>query len=103
MRWAITSSTRRDRTAAAPEWRLQGAKQGDRPGSCKGATVGTPVPFEGAKFKWLAANGGHGHRQDAAGLWHQAFNGVQVAFIGLTLKATPTIVTPRCGGTRVSR
>ena len=26
------------------------------PNSCKGATVGTPVPFEGAKFKWLSAN-----------------------------------------------
>ncbi|MEO7547724.1 MAG: bifunctional metallophosphatase/5'-nucleotidase, partial [Ramlibacter sp.] len=23
------------------------------PNSCKGAQVGTPVPFEGAKFKWL--------------------------------------------------
>src|SRR5262245_45300248 len=26
------------------------------PGSCQGAKVGTPVPFEGAKFKWLSAN-----------------------------------------------
>ena len=26
------------------------------PNSCKGAAVGTPVPFEGAKFKWLSAN-----------------------------------------------
>lgn len=24
--------------------------------SCRGATAGTPVPFEGAKFKWLSAN-----------------------------------------------
>ena len=26
------------------------------PSSCQGALVGTPTPFEGAKFKWLSAN-----------------------------------------------
>ena len=26
------------------------------PNSCRGAEVGTPVPFEGAKFQWLSAN-----------------------------------------------
>ena len=26
------------------------------PNSCRGAIAGTPVPFEGAKFKWLSAN-----------------------------------------------
>src|SRR5262245_52107238 len=26
------------------------------PNSCRGADVGTPVPFEGAKFRWLSAN-----------------------------------------------
>ena len=26
------------------------------PNSCRGAAVGTPVPFEGAKFKRLSAN-----------------------------------------------
>lgn len=64
--------------------------------SCKGASVGTPVPFEGAKFKWLAAN----VINNATGkpllpaFGIKTFNGVKVAFIGMTLKATPTIVTP---------
>ncbi len=26
------------------------------PNSCRGDDVGTPVPFEGAKFRWLSAN-----------------------------------------------
>jgi 5'-nucleotidase len=66
------------------------------PNSCKGALVGTPVPFEGAKFKWLSAN----VVATATGktllppYGIKTFNGVQVAFIGMTLKATPTIVTP---------
>ena len=63
--------------------------------SCKGATVGTPVPFEGAKFKWLAANV---VKSDGKTLFPaygiKTFNGVKVAFIGMTLKDTPTIVTP---------
>lgn len=64
--------------------------------SCKGALVGTPVPFEGAKFKWLSAN----VLNTATGktllpaYGVKTFNGVKVAFIGMTLKATPTIVTP---------
>jgi 5'-nucleotidase len=66
------------------------------PNSCKGATVGTPVPFEGAKFKWLSAN----VVQAATGrtllpaYGTKKFNDVNVAFVGMTLKATPTIVTP---------
>ena len=66
------------------------------PNSCKGATVGTPVPFEGAKFKWLSANvmsvSTGKPLLPAYGI--KTFNGVKVAFIGMTLKATPTIVTP---------
>ncbi len=66
------------------------------PNSCKGATVGTPVPFEGAKFKWLSANvvstATGKPLLPAYGI--KTFNGVKVAFIGMTLKATPTIVTP---------
>jgi 5'-nucleotidase len=66
------------------------------PNSCQGALVGTPVPFEGARFKWLSAN------VVAAGTGKpllrpfgiKTFNGVRVAFIGMTLKATPSIVTP---------
>jgi 5'-nucleotidase len=66
------------------------------PGSCKGATAGTPVPFEGAKFKWLSANvittATGRPLLPAYGI--KSFKGVQVAFIGMTLKATPTVVTP---------
>ena len=64
--------------------------------SCKGASVGTPVPFEGAKFKWLSANvvktSDGKTLLPAYGI--KEFNGVKVAFIGMTLKATPSIVTP---------
>jgi 5'-nucleotidase len=66
------------------------------PNSCKGALVGTPVPFEGAKFKWLSAN----VIATATGkpllppYGIKTLNGVKIAFIGMTLKATPTIVTP---------
>jgi 5'-nucleotidase len=77
--------------------RLQngGCKAAD-PNSCKGASVGTPVPFEGAKFKWLSANvvttATGKTLLPAYGI--KTFNGVKVAFIGMTLKATPAIVTP---------
>ena len=66
------------------------------PNSCKGSVTGTPVPFEGAKFKWLSANvvstATGKPLLPAYGV--KTFNGVKVAFIGMTLKATPTIVTP---------
>ncbi|MFY9459334.1 MAG: bifunctional metallophosphatase/5'-nucleotidase [Aquabacterium commune] len=66
------------------------------PNSCRGGQVGTPVPFEGAKFKWLSAN----VTNTATGktllpaYGVKTFNGVKMAFIGMTLKATPSIVTP---------
>ncbi|WP_029527685.1 bifunctional metallophosphatase/5'-nucleotidase [Polaromonas glacialis] len=66
------------------------------PNSCQGAAAGTPVPFEGAKFQWLSANvistATGKPLLPAYGV--KTFNGVKVAFIGMTLKATPTIVTP---------
>jgi 5'-nucleotidase len=64
--------------------------------TCQGGLVGTPVPFEGAKFKFLAAN----VVETATGktlfpsFTIKSYNGVRVGFIGLTLKETPTIVTP---------
>jgi 5'-nucleotidase len=64
---------------------------------CKGATVGTPVPFEGAKFQWLSANviSTASGQPLLAPYGVKAFNHrVRMAFIGLTLKETPTIVTP---------
>jgi 5'-nucleotidase len=66
------------------------------PSSCQGAAVGTPVPFEGASFKFLSAN----VVVTATGktlfvpYGIKVFNGVRVGFIGLTLRETPTIVTP---------
>jgi 5'-nucleotidase len=69
-----------------------GCFTGDR-NTCEGAQVGTPVPFEGAKFQYLAAN-----VYDTStgtifpGYTIKTFNGVKIAFIGLTLKDTPTIV-----------
>jgi len=64
--------------------------------SCQGSLVGTPVPFEGAKFKFLAAN----VIDEATGETFfpaytiKEYEGVKVGFIGVTLKETPTIVTP---------
>jgi 5'-nucleotidase len=66
------------------------------PNTCQGASVGTPVPFEGAKFKFLAAN----VEENATGKTIfppyaiKTFGKARVGFIGMTLKETPTIVTP---------
>jgi 5'-nucleotidase len=64
--------------------------------SCQGAKVGTPVPYEGAKFQWLSANvvvSATGKTLlPAYGI--KRFQGVPVAFIGMTLKDTPAIVIP---------
>jgi 5'-nucleotidase len=66
------------------------------PNSCQGAKVGTPVPFEGARFQWLSANvvvtASGRTLLPAYGV--KRFNGVPVAFVGMTLKDTPGIVTP---------
>ena len=66
------------------------------PSSCKGTLAGTPVPFEGAKFKWLSANvvSSATGRTLLPPYGVKSFNGVKVAFIGMTFKATPTVVTP---------
>jgi 5'-nucleotidase len=68
----------------------------DHANSCKGSEVGTPVPFEGAKFRFLAANvRDRIHRRTLfPGYAIKTFNGIPVAFIGLTLQETPTIVMP---------
>lgn len=62
--------------------------------TCKGAVTGTPVPFEGAKFQYLAANvfDAKSGRTIFPGYAIKRYGGVKVAFIGLTLKDTPTIV-----------
>ena len=64
--------------------------------TCNGAAVGTPVPFEGAKFKFLSAN----VIDNATGkplfpaYGIKTANGLRIAFIGMTLVGTPGIVTP---------
>jgi 5'-nucleotidase len=66
------------------------------PNSCKGVGSSAAGTFDGAKFKWLSAN----VIDKATGrtlfppYGIKTFNGVKVAFIGMTLKGTPGIVTP---------
>jgi len=63
--------------------------------TCKGADVGTPVPFEGAKFQYLAANvfDTSTGKTIFPAYAVKTYHGVKVAFIGLTLKDTPAVVT----------
>ena len=65
--------------------------------TCEGAMVGTPAPFEGAKFQYLAANvfSTATGKTIFPGYAVRTFHGVPVAFIGLTLKDTPTIVVAK--------
>ena len=64
--------------------------------SCKGAAVGTPYPFEGANFNFLAANvvdkTSGKTLFPAYGI--KNFKGNKLAFVGMTLEGTPSIVTP---------
>lgn len=66
------------------------------PNSCKGFGSSAPGTFDGARFKWLSAN----VIETATGrpllpaYGIKSFGGVKVAFIGMTLKGTPGIVTP---------
>jgi 5'-nucleotidase len=66
------------------------------PNSCRGLGSRAPGTFDGARFKWLSANvieTATGHTLlPPYGI--KSFNGVKVAFIGMTLKGTPGIVTP---------
>ena len=66
------------------------------PNSCKGLGSRAPGSFDGARYQWLSAN-----VVDAAtgrtllppyGI--KVFDGVPVAFIGMTLRGTPGIVSP---------
>jgi len=75
---------------AAELLRMQ--KGGCHPGDgCKG-----PQPFKGASFKYLAASTfDAGSGQTIFPSYHvKRFEGIPVAFIGLTLKDTPNIVVP---------
>jgi 5'-nucleotidase len=83
--------------------RLQngGCKIPADPNSCKGFGSANPGTFDGAKFKWLSANVIENATGQTLlpGYGVKSFVGsdgktVQVAFIGMTLKGTPGIVTP---------
>lgn len=66
------------------------------PNSCRGFGSSAPGTFDGAKFQWLSANvieTATGRTlMPAYGV--KTFGGVKVAFVGMTLKGTPGIVTP---------
>lgn len=66
------------------------------PNSCRGAEVGTPVPFEGAKYRWLSANviETRTGRPLLPPFAVKNVEGAKIAFIGMTLEGTPGIVTP---------
>ncbi|HTF96611.1 MAG TPA: bifunctional metallophosphatase/5'-nucleotidase [Cellvibrio sp.] len=66
------------------------------PHSCMGEAVGTPVPFEGAQFSFLAANVVDINTRKTlfAPYAIKTFEKIRIAFIGMTLKETPTIVSP---------
>lgn len=63
--------------------------------SCRGEEAGTPIPFEGAKFTYLAANviDETTNQPILPAYIVKKYQGVPVAFIGLTLQDTPTKVT----------
>ena len=66
------------------------------PNSCKGLGSRNPGTFDGAAFKWLSAN----VVENATGrtllppYGIKTFAGIKMAFIGVTLRGTPQIVTP---------
>jgi 5'-nucleotidase len=67
------------------------------PNSCRGFGSAASGTFDGAKFQWLSANVLQTKNGNpllkSYGI--KGFDGgVRIAFIGMTLKATPTIVTP---------
>ena len=66
------------------------------PNSCKGLGSRAPGTFDGAHFQWLSANvveTATGHTLlPAYGI--KTFDGIPVAFIGMTLRGTPGIVSP---------
>ncbi len=66
------------------------------PNSCRGFGSSAPGTFDGAKYKWLSANVVETAtgRTLLAPYGVKTFNGVRMAFIGMTLKGTPGIVTP---------
>jgi len=66
------------------------------PNSCRGLGSARPGTFDGARFQWLSANvlDKTTGRTLLPPYGIKSFDGVPVAFIGMTLKGTPGIVSP---------
>ena len=66
------------------------------PNSCKGLGSHGPGTFDGARFQWLSANvvDTATGRPLLPAYGIKTFDGVPVAFIGMTLRGTPGIVSP---------
>jgi 5'-nucleotidase len=66
------------------------------PNSCRGLGSRQPGTFDGARFQWLSANvvDTATGRTLLAPWGIKRFDGVPVAFIGMTLQGTPGIVSP---------
>ena len=64
--------------------------------SCKGLGSKAPGTFDGARFQWLSANvvDTATGRTLLPAYGIKTFDGIPVAFIGMTLKGTPGIVSP---------
>ena len=69
---------------------------GTEPNSCKGHGSKVRGTFDGAHYQWLSANvvDKATGRTLLAPYGIKRFNGVPVAFIGMTLQGTPGLVTP---------
>jgi 5'-nucleotidase len=85
-----------DRGRAELQRLQRGGCHASSPASCRGAAAGTPQPFEGARFRFLAANvvDNASGRPLFPAYDIREFDGVRVAFVGMTLAGTPTVVTP---------
>ena len=66
------------------------------PNSCRGYGSSAPGTFDGARFKWLSANviDNATGRTLLPAYGIKSFGGVKVAFIGMTFRGTPGVVTP---------
>ena len=73
-----------------------GCHSTDTAHTCRGAEAGTPVPFEGARFQFLAANVVERATGKTLlpGYAIRNYLGNPLAFIGMTLEATPSLVIP---------
>jgi len=81
---------------AAELLRLQQGGCRPEPNSCKGLGSKMPGHFDGARFQWLSANvvDSASGRTLLPPYGIKVFDGIPVAFIGMTLQGTPGIVTP---------